>query len=176
VPKSSAKQTGEGHLPSSRIRDLALPESDLVALDCIFCRISSGEAPADLVYRDDDVMAFLPLTLQATAHVVVAPRRHACAIWDLEPILLGKTTVVAREIASRMRAVGATGINLLHASGVDAQQSVPHFHLHVLARYPADGLDAWPRLPDVPVDREQLVRQLVAEGRGPEPRGFGAGG
>jgi histidine triad (HIT) family protein len=133
-------------------------------MSCIFCCISSGEAQADLVYKDDDVMAFLPLTLQSAAHVAVAPRRHACAIWDLEPSLLGKTTEVAREIAMRMRAAGATGINLLHASGVDAQQSVPHFHLHVLARYPTDGLDAWPHLPDVQVDRAGLVRQLVAGG------------
>lgn len=131
-------------------------------MSCVFCGISSGEARADLVYKDDDVMAFLPLTLQATAHVVIAPRPHACAIWDLEPRLLRKTTEVAREIAMGMRAIGATGINLLHASGVDAQQSVPHFHLHVLARYPSDGLDAWPRLPDVAVDRAALVRELVA--------------
>lgn len=131
-------------------------------MSCVFCSIASGEAQADLVYKDDDVMAFLPLTLQSAAHVLVAPRRHACAIWDLEPSLLGKTTAVAREIAMRMRAVGATGINLLHASGVDAQQSVPHFHLHVLARYPTDGLDAWPPMPDVGVDRTELVQQLVA--------------
>ena len=134
------------------------------AMRCIFCCISSGEARADLVYTDDEVMAFLPLTLQARAHVVVAPTLHACAIWDLEPNLLGKISEVAREIAMRMRAVGATGVNLLHASGIDAQQSVPHFHLHILARYPADGLDAWPRLPDVAVDRAGLVRQLAAGG------------
>jgi diadenosine tetraphosphate (Ap4A) HIT family hydrolase len=90
---------------------------------------------------------------------------YAWALWDLEPSLLRKTTEVAREIAMRMRAGGATGINLLHASGVDAQQSVPHFHFHVLARYPTDGLDAWPRLPDVSVDRAGLVRQLVADGQ-----------
>jgi histidine triad (HIT) family protein len=129
-------------------------------MSCVFCRISAGEEQADLVYTDEDVMAFLPLTLQSAAHILVVPRRHACAIWELEPSLLGKTAAVAREIALRMRAIGATGINVLHASGVDAQQSVPHFHLHVLARYPADGLDAWPPLPDVAVDRAGLVRSL----------------
>lgn len=136
-----------------------------MAPTCVFCGISSGELPADLVYEDEEVIAFLPLALQANAHVLVAPRRHACAIWDLEPRLLGRTAEVARELAVRMRAIGATGINLLHASGADAQQSVPHFHLHVLARHPADGLDAWPRLPDVAVDREALVRRLVSGGR-----------
>lgn len=130
--------------------------------DCPFCRISTGETRADLVYGDDDVIAFLPLTLHAPAHVLVAPRRHVEAIWELEPALLGRTAAVARELATRMRALGATGINLLHASGVDAQQSVPHFHLHVLARSPADGLDAWPPLPAVEVDRERLVRRLAA--------------
>jgi histidine triad (HIT) family protein len=37
----------------------------------------------------------------------------------------------------------ATGINLLHATGKDAQQSIFHFHLHVVPRYPQDGLDLW---------------------------------
>ena len=131
---------------------------------CVFCCSSSGEARADLVYEDDDVIAFLPLTLQARMHVLVAPRRHAGGIWDLEPDLPGKTAGVARDIAMRMREVGATGINLLHASGVDAQQSVPHFHLHLLGRFPGDGLDAWPRLHDVAVDRARLVRLLVGGG------------
>ena len=136
----------------------------LMARKCIFCLISSGEARADLVYEDADVMAFLPLTLQSKAHVLVAPRQHACAIWDVEATLLARVSEVAREMAMRMRAAGATGINLLHASGADAQQSVPHFHLHVLARYPADGLDAWPPLPDASVNRQALVRQLAAGG------------
>lgn len=131
-------------------------------MSCTFCRIASGDAQADFIYTDEEVMAFLPLTLQSAAHVVVAPRQHACAIWDLDPAMIAKTSEVAREIAMRMRAIGATGINLLHASGVDAQQSVPHFHVHLLARYPQDGLDAWPPLPDVAVDRARLVLQLIA--------------
>jgi histidine triad (HIT) family protein len=143
----------------------------MAIMTCIFCNISLGEAQADLVYTDKEVMAFLPLTLQSAAHVVVAPRQHACAIWDLKPRLLGKTIEVAREIAMRMQGIGASGINLLHASGVDAQQSVPHFHVHVLARYPQDGLDAWPPLRDVAVDRARLVRQLATpSGCQPERR------
>jgi histidine triad (HIT) family protein len=66
----------------------------------------------------------------------------APAIWDLEPERRGKLMEVAQTLANRMRRLGATGINILHASGADAQQSVPHVHFHVLARFPKDGLDA----------------------------------
>lgn len=133
--------------------------------DCLFCRITSGQDAADLIYEDEHVLAFLPRDLVARGHTLIAPRRHLPAIWDLPADLLDGIMRAAQLLSERYRGVlGASGINLLHASGTDAQQSVPHFHIHLLPRFPGDGLDAWPPLPEVHVDRVELTRQLRGEG------------
>lgn len=51
-------------------------------------------------------------------------------------------------------------MNLLHASGRAAGQSVGHFHLHLLPRYADDGLNAWPHLPKVKFNREELLQKI----------------
>ena len=131
---------------------------------CPFCRIASdrsGSGRAEIIHEDRDTIAFLPLRLQAYGHTIVAPRAHIETIWELDAERLGLLLQAARMLAERYRTtIGATGVNLLHASGRDAQQSVPHVHLHLLPRFPQDGIDAWPRLAAVEVDRADLGRRL----------------
>ena len=127
-------------------------------MPCAFCEIAARRAPADLVYDDGEVLAFLPLEPQSRAHVLVAPRRHVEGLFDAEGPLVNEVMAVVRTLALRMRSrLGATGVNVLHATGPDAQQSVPHLHVHVLARFANDGLDAWPALPICALDRAALV-------------------
>lgn len=58
------------------------------------------------------------------------------------------------------RKIGSSGINLLHASGKDAQQSVFHFHMHIFPRFADDGLDTWPELAKIEVDKDQLFQKI----------------
>jgi len=106
-------------------------------------------------------MAFVPLHLEAYGHTLVAPRAHYETLWDLNPHLLASVIGVVQMLTVHYRAcIGATGVNLLHASGKDAQQSVPHFHVHLLPRFQGDGVDAWPSLTQVSVDRTELTAKL----------------
>lgn len=57
--------------------------------------------------------------------------------------------------------LGAKGINLLHASGKEAQQSVMHFHFHILPRYLNDRIDAWPNMPEWTGDLDELFAMLT---------------
>lgn len=52
-------------------------------------------------------------------------------------------------------------MNLLHASGVSAQQSVPHLHIHLIPRFDDDGLDAWPKFPALQYDKDELLEKLL---------------
>ena len=52
--------------------------------DCIFCRIVDGEIPADIVYQDDEIVAFNDVNPQAPTHVLVIPRKHIGTLLDVE--------------------------------------------------------------------------------------------
>jgi len=52
-------------------------------------------------------------------------------------------------------------VNLLHASGVSALQSVPHLHIHLIPRFDDDGLDAWPKFPALQYDKDELLEKLL---------------
>ncbi|HEX2313216.1 MAG TPA: HIT family protein [Thermomonospora sp.] len=112
---------------------------------CVFCRIVGGQEPAEVVYRDDAAVAFLDITQATRGHTLVVPRRHRTDLADIEPGEAGAVmAAVVRVSALLRRALDAPGINLWHASGETAWQSVFHFHVHVVPRYtPGDLTPPW---------------------------------
>lgn len=101
---------------------------------CIFCRIASGEIPANVVYRDGDVLAFRDLSPQAPTHVLVIPTRHIRSLLELGPDetpLLGRLFAAVREIA-REEGIAEAGLRVVANAGPQGGQTVDHLHLHVL--------------------------------------------
>lgn len=102
--------------------------------DCLFCRIASGEIPTELVYADDEIIAFRDINPQAPVHVLVVPRRHVenyATASEEDDLLLGRMARTAAGIA-RQEGIVDRGFRTVVNNGTDAQQSVPHLHLHVL--------------------------------------------
>jgi histidine triad (HIT) family protein len=102
--------------------------------DCLFCRIAAGDVPAEIILEDDDLLAFRDIQPQAPVHVLIIPRRHieslsAATAEDIP--LLGKVARAAALIAAQ-EGIEASGYRCVMNNGPDAQQSVPHLHLHVL--------------------------------------------
>lgn len=99
--------------------------------DCVFCKIINKEATADILFENMICLVFVPLNPITKGHVLIVPKTHYQDIFDIDIDILLEITSVAQKIARNLiKERGATGINLLHASGKDAQQSVFHFHLH----------------------------------------------
>ena len=115
---------------------------------CVFCDIVAGRTSADLVvYRSDGVIAFIAKDPDAFGHTVLAPTAHYADLLDAPPSVVGDLMAVVQRVARHYRDVaGAEGFNVLHASGLPAQQSVAHLHVHLVPRFPSDGLNAWPDL------------------------------
>jgi len=102
--------------------------------DCIFCKIAAGEIPADVVYQDDDVIAFRDLNPQAPTHVLVIPRKHIATLHDAEAEdaqLLGRLFLGAQQVAEAS-GIAESGYRTVVNCGAGAGQSVFHVHLHVL--------------------------------------------
>jgi len=105
---------------------------------CLFCRIASKEIPARIVYEDADVIAFEDIAPQAPVHVVVIPRRHLASLRDVgegDSALMIKLIGVFNQLAKDF-GLAESGYRLVSNIGRDAQQSVPHLHLHLLGGRP----------------------------------------
>lgn len=126
--------------------------------DCAFCEILSGQSPASFTYEDDTVVAFMDVQPITHGHMLVVPREHAVLMSDLNETAAMRTFRVARRLGALARAtLGAEGVNLFVADGEVAFQDVPHFHVHVIPRYPKDGFGlTFPRDYDHPPARAQL--------------------
>lgn len=114
---------------------------------CIFCRLIAGEIPSSRVYEDEHTLAFMDLGQVNPGHVLVAVRRHAATVLDITPEEAGAVMRTARRVAIAVKsAFDPPGMTLLQANGSEGDQTVFHFHMHVLPRHADDGVAlAWPR-------------------------------
>ena len=113
-----------------------------MALDpnCIFCKIIEGEIPADIVLRNENVVAFNDLNPQAPTHVLLIPTLHtenAAGVARNSPTITADLFLAAEQIATER---GLNGYRTVFNTGADAGQSVFHAHLHLLGGRPM----AWP--------------------------------
>jgi histidine triad (HIT) family protein len=102
--------------------------------DCIFCRIIAGAAPAEIVYRDDQVIAFLNLHPIAPVHLLIVPIHHIESVNTVEAShepVLGHLFTVAQRLAVENK-IDQSGYRLIVNTGPDAGQSVFHLHLHLI--------------------------------------------
>ena len=114
--------------------------------DCVFCGIVAGEAPADVVLDEPDLMAFLDRRPVFKGHVLLVPRQHVVTLPDLPAGLRDGFVEAAQRLAAAVvDGLGAQGSFV--AMNNTVSQSVPHLHLHVVPRTKGDGLRGffWPR-------------------------------
>ena len=110
--------------------------------DCLFCKIRDGEIQGDIVYDDDDVLAFNDVNPQALVHVLIIPKKHISTTNDLsdaDEAIMGKLFLVAKKIAVE-RGVSDDGYRMVVNCNQKAGQSVFHIHMHLLA----DRVMRWP--------------------------------
>ncbi len=102
-------------------------------MDCIFCKIVSGEIPSNKAYEDESVLAFYDLEPQAPVHVLIIPKEHITSVAEINGENSG---VVAHifEVASKLaKELGLDdGFRIVTNTGDSAGQSVKHLHFHLL--------------------------------------------
>ncbi|MDR6861687.1 histidine triad nucleotide-binding protein [Phycicoccus sp. 3266] len=102
--------------------------------DCIFCRVLSGDIPADVVREDEHTVAFRDLEPQAPTHVLVIPRRHVPDVGTLAvqaPDEVAPLFAAVRAVAEQ-EGVAERGYRSVFNTGAEAHQTVFHAHVHVL--------------------------------------------
>lgn len=102
---------------------------------CAFCKILAGDAPATIIYHDDQVTAFRDIHPIARTHILIITNRHIASVNELEAgdeALVGHMVMVAKELAAR-EGVAENGYRLMINTGVHGGQTVAHIHLHLIA-------------------------------------------
>ncbi len=102
--------------------------------DCIFCKIAGGEMTADVIFEDDDVIAFRDISPKAPTHVLVIPRRHISTLNDLgesDVEIAGRMVHAAQKIALQ-EGIADGGYRTVINCNTDGGQAVYHIHLHLL--------------------------------------------
>jgi len=113
---------------------------------CVFCDVVSGDVPAEIVFEDEESMAFLDHRPIFPGHTLLVPKVHYETLGDLPAELIqpifSNAQLLSVGIEKAMDALGT-----FVAMNNKVSQSVPHFHVHVVPRRPKDGLRGffWPR-------------------------------
>jgi histidine triad (HIT) family protein len=105
-----------------------------MAEECIFCRIVAGEVPSDIVYQDEDFLAFRDISPQAPTHMLIIPKTHIVSSAKLtgeQEELAGRLIILAKNLAEK-EGIARRGYRLVINCGLEGGQVVPHLHLHLI--------------------------------------------
>ena len=102
--------------------------------ECLFCAIVAGDIPSTQVLQTDRILAFRDINPQAPTHVLIIPKAHypdVAALAAADAALLGEVIEAAQRVAAA-EGVAEAGYRIVFNTGVQAGQTVPHVHGHVL--------------------------------------------
>lgn len=106
-----------------------------MARSCLFCRIARKEAPASIIYEDNEVMAFLDIRPVQEGHTLVIPKKHQKNIYAISEETVAYLFKIVKKIAWAVKqGVDAQGISIIQNNESAAGQVVFHFHVHIIPR------------------------------------------
>lgn len=103
-------------------------------MDCLFCKIAAGDIPSNIIYEDDDIIAFNDIDPKAPVHLLVIPKKHiksSAEITSENSAVIAKIFEVIAHLAKEREL--KDGFRVVTNTGEEGGQSVDHLHFHVLA-------------------------------------------
>lgn len=103
-------------------------------MDCIFCKIASGEIPSLKIYEDDKVFAFLDINPDSDGHTLIIPKKHFTDLDDIDLETLNHINKASKEIKKLLeKKLDCIGLSILQNNG--SAQEVKHYHMHLKPYY-----------------------------------------
>lgn len=108
-------------------------------MKCIFCEIVEGNSPAEIIYENNDVLAFLDINPMNYGHTLVIPKKHYPDFTEIPRAEISSVISVVQLVSKAIYgSLGADGYNIVSNNGEAAGQSVFHFHFHIIPRTYSD--------------------------------------
>lgn len=124
-------------------------------MECIFCKIISGEIPSYKVYEDENFFAFLDIRPLNPGHTLVIPKKHYRWVWDVENI--GGYFEVVKKIANAIKKV----LNTDYVVSLVFGEEVPHAHVWLAPRFEGDGHGGAIELKNVKAISEKEMKSIA---------------
>jgi len=132
--------------------------------DCLFCKIINKEIPSNIVYEDENTIAFLDIAPVNEGHTLVIPKNHSTNVFDIDEEDFKHLAVTVRKIAHAVKsATNAEGVNIGMNNEEAAGQVIFHPHVHVIPRFSGDGLPTWDRHKNPKTDLAEIAQKIKSE-------------
>ena len=102
--------------------------------DCIFCKIINGQAPATILYKDEEITAFQDIHPVSPTHILIVPNKHIASVNEVRPEdepVMGRLFSIARKLAKK-EGIDENGYRLIVNTGAHGGQVVYHLHMHLM--------------------------------------------
>jgi histidine triad (HIT) family protein len=134
-------------------------------MDCVFCKIISGEIPTNKVYEDENIVAILDISQATKGHTLIVAKHHYKNLYDIDENVAADIFRVVPKLANAIKnAFHPIGLNVL-VNTEKPLQTVFHFHVHLIPRYPHDGveIDFINNMGNTTKEEFQATRDKIAE-------------
>ncbi len=112
-------------------------------MDCVFCKIINGELNSQIVYKSDEVIAFLDVNPLSEGHLLVVPVKHYKDMLSIPSDIFSKVMIVAQLMAKKLiNKLEASGVRIVINNGFTAGQVVNHLHVHVIPVPEGSNIDS----------------------------------
>jgi len=98
---------------------------------CLFCKIVNKEIPSNVIYENDEFLAFHDINPKAPIHLLAIPKMHIDSFNELNPELMGRMTSFIQEVAKEVK-IDESGYRVITNIGDNGGQEVKHLHFHIL--------------------------------------------
>ena len=126
------------HRPRARVKSAAC-EDDVMS--CVFCSIIAGDAPAHVIYEDEQCVGILDINPATRGHCLVLPWEHVEDLWAIDASRFGEVARATHAVAALLHDnLAPDGLTIFQANRRAGWQDVFHLHVHLVPRYREDGL------------------------------------
>jgi histidine triad (HIT) family protein len=132
--------------------------------ESVFSKIIKREIPAEIVYEDEDFIAFLDINPINIGHTLLVPKKFSTDLFEMNTNDLEKVGLLLKILGESIKkSMGAKGLNIAMNNGKVAGQEVPHAHFHLVPRFENDGYKLWSGKPYKKDEMKEVANKIRGE-------------